>query len=103
MSEIDYDAAQDKWDSIPPITNQMWDQDLPHRTVSSILAKRALSGYSASAEPVSILDDILADLRHLCDVLDLDFEAHNQRGLEHYLEDREEDHERFAPAPHPGP
>lgn len=39
------------------------------------------------ADPETVIADFLADLRHLCDKLDLDFAALDKRGYGYYSED----------------
>ena len=57
------------------------------------LAKRALmAGYeSAEDDPADALCDLLADLRHLCDALGLDYAAADRTAYQYYLEEKSEE------------
>ena len=58
-----------------------------------IIAKRALcAGYEAGEEdPEASIGDLLADLRHLCDALGLDFGELERRGYGYYVAELEDE------------
>jgi len=57
-----------------------------------VVAKRALvAGYETVEDDIeACITDLLADLRHLCDALDLDFSALDNRGFGHYVAEAKE-------------
>jgi len=57
-----------------------------------IIAKRAIiAGYEAGEnDPEACITDLLADLRHLCDVLGLDFADLDEGAYGHYVEERKQ-------------
>lgn len=58
----------------------------PRRKLSSIIAKRALqAAYGDENDPDTCIVDLLADLRHICDTLRLDFAELDRRAYDHYL------------------
>lgn len=67
------EAEMDKW---------------PRRKLSSVIAKRALkAGYDETEEPATHITDLLADLRHLCDRLRLNFADLDSQAYDHYIEE----------------
>jgi len=47
--------------------------------------------WSSDGDPATIVQDMLADLRHYCDRHDLDFESRNQAAHQYYLDELNED------------
>ena len=53
-----------------------------------IIAKRGLRAAYEEAELPTVIVDMLADLRHLCDALELDFAACDKIAYGHYMSER---------------
>lgn len=62
------------------------------RRYRAVIAKRALiAAYEEAATPEAVTD-LLADLRHLCDVLHLDFAQQDKEARDHYVAERRQKH-----------
>lgn len=48
-------------------------------------------GLLSGEEPLTVLGDLLGDLRHLCDALGLDFAEADRKGYNHYSEELVDD------------
>lgn len=67
-------------------------EDLPGknpRLYRLIVAKRALrAGYEDLGDPETVITDMLADLRHLCDAVGLEFHACDRMAYTHYAAEK---------------
>lgn len=78
------------WYYIPTTHSHGW--EWPHRR-SAIIAKQALLaafGEEADLDPECAVVDLLADLRHLCDCIGLDYANCDRIGYGHYTEEKGE-------------
>ena len=70
-------------------------EDLPGnnpRLYRLIVAKRALrAGYEDFGDPETVITDMLADLRHLCDAVGLEFHACDRMAYAHYTDEKHHD------------
>ncbi len=84
------------YDEIPHMPLGTVPEDLPDENPGLyrlIIAKRAIiAGYEAGEEdPEASIGDLLADLRHLCDALGLDFGCLDDRAYGHYVAELEDE------------
>jgi len=85
----------EKWDDIPHYEYGICPEDIPDgspRLYRLIIAKRAImAAYGNEINPNDIesaITDILADLRHLCDFIGLDFYEKSEQAYEYYSQER---------------
>jgi hypothetical protein len=85
-----------EWDDIPDYTLRNTPDDLPLKTYRLAAIKRALkAGYARTrdAAPGDLCDYVtnaLADLRHLCDALGIDFGDLDRRATGHHSAEKEQ-------------
>lgn len=79
-------TTEELWEEIPHHPLGEAPEGMPDREYRTIVAKRAIvAAYEAdSFSPEELVCDILADLRHLCDKLGLDFAERDAVAYEHY-------------------
>lgn len=81
------------WDSIPYYKFGEAPDGMPTVDYHLTVLKRALiDGYDAGKDDIIavLLTDMLADLRHMCDVLELDFGVLDKAAYEIYINERQE-------------
>ncbi len=93
-------AAISLWERIPEYALGDAPEDLPEKLYRQIIAKRALqASYEAVApntptpDPEDAITDMLADLRHLCDGLNLDFAQLDRKAYKYYIEENSRLHQ----------
>jgi hypothetical protein len=98
MSAQDVAHIEAQWEKLPHLPLGHVPDDLPEREplhYRRIVAKRAiLAGYEAGEPPPQLIADLLADLRHLCDGLGLDFGELDRQAFRHYATERVQEMER---------
>ena len=98
MSTTESDRTLALWEKIPQLLLGNVPDDLPEKEplfYRRIVAKRAiLAGYEAGEPPPHLIVDLLADLRHLCDGLGLDFGDLDRLAYQHYAVERVQAMER---------
>ncbi len=93
-SRNDNDSASvDKlWSKIPHYPLGDVSDELPDKNpllYRRIVAKRAIiAAYEESENPAQCINDLLADLRHLCDALRLDFADCDRAAYRNYARER---------------
>lgn len=88
------DRQQSLWEEIPLYAIDEAPEDLPetdHTLFCATKAKRGLvATYRDDEEPETMIADMLADLRHLCDVLEVDFADCDRIAYGNYTEEKAE-------------
>lgn len=85
------DRQDELWESIPFYQLGAIPGDLPekdHRMFCAIKAKRALMSTYDDDEWPNRIADMLTELRHLCDVLEIDFDDCDRVACNNYIEER---------------
>lgn len=105
LSHSDSDATtalEARWNAIPHHPLGTVPDDLPDENpvlYRRIIAKRAIvAAYEESELPEACIVDLLADLRHLCDALGLDFAQLDRAGFLGYATERVAEIESAATA-----
>lgn len=80
--------VDDKWDSIPVYKLGKTPENLPGKEYRCIVAKRAIMAAYEDPWPEEAIIDLLADIRHLCDRLELDYGKLDDMAYGHYTEER---------------
>lgn len=92
MSTQDAARIEARWEKIPHLPLGQVPDELPEKEplqYRRIVAKRAiLAAYEGGEAPPQLIADLLADLRHLCDGLELDFGELDRRAFRHYATER---------------
>lgn len=78
-----------------PPNLKLWDEETPagRNTMRALWAGLGVKAYAQQTgllnqeEPVTAIKDLLNDLRHLCDALNLDFEEISANSLRSYVEE----------------
>ena len=98
MSTKDSARIEALWEKLAHLPLGQVPDDLPEKEpllYRRIVAKRAiLAGYEAGEPPAQLISDLLADLRHLCDGLGLDFGELDRLAFRHYATERVQAMER---------
>lgn len=87
------ETVETRWQAIPHMPIGTVPDDIPEKNRllhCRIIAKRALLATyeEADEEPETAIQDMLADLRHLCDALHLDFARLDQKAYDNYSYER---------------
>lgn len=92
------DRIEARWSQIPHLPLGTVPEALPEKeplAYRRIVAKRALlAAYEGGERAPQLIADLLADLRHLCDGLGLDFGEMDRAAFRHYASERVAGRER---------